>query len=159
MTLLPSITAVPVARPAHRRCASTRAQAGFVSLYVAVITMGLLALAGLVIDGGNALAARERAADSAGQAARAGADALNLTALRTGGPPVASTAGATRAADAVLADGHVTGTVTVHGQAVTVTVVVHQPTSILSAVGLTSITGTATATATSVRGTTSGSTR
>lgn len=134
------------------------ADGGYVSFYVVVITLGLLAMAGLVIDGGNAIAARERAADTAGQAARAGADALNPTTLRTGGVPAASTTSATQAADVVLADGHVTGTVTVHGQDVTVTVVVHQPTTILSAVGLDTISGTATATATSLRGTTSGST-
>ena len=47
---------------------------------------------------------------------------------------------------------------TVDGDQVTVTVVVHQPTTILSAVGVNQITGTATASATALRGTTTGGT-
>lgn len=146
-----------------RRAAACRFQAirqtdecGFVSLYVVAITVGLVALAGLVIDGGKALAAREKAADTAQQAARAGADALSPDSLRNPGPLAASPAGATRAADAVLATGGLTGTVSVDGDNVTVSVVVHEATAILSAVGVNQITGTATASATALRGTTTG---
>ena len=131
---------------------------GFVSLYVVAITVGLVALAGLVIDGGNALAAREKAADTAQQAARAGADALSPDSLRNPGALSATPAGATQAANQVLSTGGVTGTVSVDGDQVTVTVVVHQATTILSAVGVNQITGTATASATALRGTTTGGT-
>lgn len=136
-----------------------RAEAGFVSLYVVVITVGLLAMAGLVIDGGNAIAAREQATDAAQQASRAGADALSPDSLR-GSPTglTASPAAAQAAANRVLAAAGVTGTVTVAvaGDSVTVTVVVHKSTTILSAVGVTDISGTATATATALHGTTTG---
>ena len=47
-----------------------------------VSAVALFALAGLVLDGGAALAAHGRAADVAQQAARAGADALDETSLR-----------------------------------------------------------------------------
>ena len=137
--------------------AREQAEAGFVSLYVVVITVGLLAMAGLVIDGGNALAAREQAADAAQQASRAGADALSPESLR--GSPNRLTAtppSAQAAANKVLKAAGVTGTVSVEGDNVTVTVVVHKSTTILSAVGVTDISGTATATATALHGTTTG---
>lgn len=145
----------------RRRLALLRgqAEAGFVSLYVVVIALGLLAMAGLVIDGGNALAAREQAADAAQQASRAGADALSPSSLR-GNPAglTATPAAAQAAADRVLAAAGVNGTVTVGvaGDSVTVTVVVHKSTTILSAVGVSDISGTATATATALSGTTAG---
>lgn len=134
-----------------------RAEAGFVSLYVVVITVGLLAMAGLVIDGGNALAAREQATDVAQQAARAGADALTPQSLR-GSPTglTASPATAQAAANRVLDTAGVTGTVNVDGNNVTVTAVVHKDTTILSAFGVGPIKGKATSTATALHGTTTG---
>ena len=146
-------------RSAQARSTQVRGQsdAGFMSLYVVVITVGLLAMAGLVIDGGNALAAREQAADVAQQAARAGADALTPESLR-GNPTglTASPAAAQAAANRVLDAAHVAGTVRVDGDNVTVKVVVHQNTTILSAFGVGPIEGKATATATAVTGTTGG---
>jgi Flp pilus assembly protein TadG len=132
-------------------------EAGFVSLYVVVITVGLLAMAGLVIDGGNALAAREKATDVAQQAARAGADALSPDSLR-GSPTglTASPAAAQAAANRVLDTAAVTGTVSVDGDNVTVTVIVHKNTTILSAFGVGPIEGKATSTATALYGTTTG---
>lgn len=132
-----------------------QAEAGFVSLYVVVITVGLLAMAGLVIDGGNALAAREQATDVAQQAARAGADALSPESLR-GSPTglTASPAAAQAAANRVLDTAGVTGTVEVDGADVSVTVVVHKDTTILSAFGVGPIKGKATSTATVLHGTT-----
>jgi Flp pilus assembly protein TadG len=141
-------------RRAHLR---GQAEAGFVSLYVVVITVGLLAMAGLVIDGGNALAAREQATDVAQQAARAGADALSPESLR-GSPTglTASPAAAQAAANRVLDTAGVTGTVRVDGADVSVTVVVHKDTTILSAFGVGPIKGKATSTATALHGTTTG---
>ena len=49
-----------------------------------LFTVALLAIAGLVIDGGYALGAKREAMNNAEQAARAGADALNQGALRDG---------------------------------------------------------------------------
>ena len=87
------------------------------------MTVALVLLAGLVLDGGAALTAHGTAADTAQQAARAGADALDDTSLRTTTPARLTTnPGAARAAaQAVLAAADVTGDVTVIGTTVTVT--------------------------------------
>ena len=60
---------------------SQQRERGSMALVLAILTVGMLAMAGLVIDGGAALAARGRAADVAQQAARAGADALPAACL------------------------------------------------------------------------------
>jgi Flp pilus assembly protein TadG len=126
---------------------------GSISLYFAIITIAALVMAGLVIDGGAALSTRERAADLATQAARAGAGALTPTSLR--GLPTglqADPAAATRAAEAILTDGGATGQVTVSGATVTVTADVPRHTVILSAVGLDNISQSGTASATPIVG-------
>jgi Flp pilus assembly protein TadG len=136
------------------RCDEDRSEDGSISLYFAIVTVAALMMAGLVVDGGAALATRERAADLATQAARAGATALTPASLRglTGGLQ-ADPAAATRAADAILADAGATGRVVVAGATVTVTVRVPRHTVILSAVGLDDISQSASATATAVAGT------
>jgi len=127
-----------------RRCG----EAGSIALYFAMITVAAFAVAGLVVDGGAALATRERAADLATQAARAGANALSPATLH--GPPsglAANPAAADRAAHAVLADGGATGTVLVDGDHVTVTAHLARHTVLMSAVGWNDITESATVTA------------
>jgi Flp pilus assembly protein TadG len=132
--------------------------AGTISLYMALFVVALLAMAGLVLDGGAAIAARGRAADLAEQAARAGADALSPSSLRGPTPnalaidPVA----ARTAANRVLTLGGATGEVRVSGLDVTVTAHVERHAVILSALGVNDLTGTATSTATVVYGTTTG---
>jgi Flp pilus assembly protein TadG len=61
-----------------------RADRGTLSLFVVLFTPVVVLLAGLLVDGGIAINARERAADVAQQAARAGANDLNVAALRSG---------------------------------------------------------------------------
>ncbi|MBE1533722.1 TadE/TadG family type IV pilus assembly protein [Actinomadura algeriensis] len=61
---------------------------GTVSLYVVLFTPVVFLLAGLLVDGGLAIHARQRAADMAEQAARAGANEIDLDALRASGDPV-----------------------------------------------------------------------
>jgi putative Flp pilus-assembly TadE/G-like protein len=60
------------------------ADRGSVTILVLFFTIMALALASLLVDVGNALNARERAADIAEQAARAGANDINVAALRAG---------------------------------------------------------------------------
>ncbi|WP_367186737.1 Tad domain-containing protein, partial [Sporichthya sp.] len=55
--------------------AARRSDEGSITPFVVVITAALLAMGGLVVDGGFALAARQDATATAEQAARAGADA------------------------------------------------------------------------------------
>jgi len=126
---------------------------GSISLYFAIIAIAALAMAGMVIDGGAALATRERAADLATQAARAGANALAPPSLRgLPGDLHADPAAAQVAANRVLSAGGATGDVTVGGDTVTVKATVHKHTVILSAVGLTDISQSASASATAIYG-------
>lgn len=55
---------------------------GSLSLFAVIFTLVVLMLAGLVYDGGLAIAARQRAADVAESAARAGANAIDVEAFR-----------------------------------------------------------------------------
>src|SRR5438874_13696256 len=56
---------------------------GQVTPFVVILTIALIAFAGLVLDAGMALSAKVQALDAAQAAARAGAQQLNLTAYRT----------------------------------------------------------------------------
>lgn len=58
---------------------------GSLSIYVAFLAPAVLALSGLVVDGGGALVAKQRAGDQAEQAARAGANAINVEEIRGSG--------------------------------------------------------------------------
>jgi len=62
-----------------------RQQSGQVTVFVAIFMVALIGLAGLVIDGGVALAARRRALNEAQAAARAGAEALDADLYRRTG--------------------------------------------------------------------------
>lgn len=126
---------------------------GSISLYFAIITIAALAMAGLVLDGGAALAAREKAADLATQAARAGANALAPASLRgEPGDLRADPAAARQAVDELLNAAGAHGKTTVSGDTVAVKVTVPKHTVILSAVGVDDISQTASARATAVYG-------
>jgi Flp pilus assembly protein TadG len=131
---------------------------GSVALYLALFAVAMIALAGLVIDGGASLAARGRAHDVAAQAARAGADALNSQSLHATSPDslAIDPTAARVAAQSYLRAGQATGTVSVTAQDVTVTAHVPRRALILSAFGISDVSGTATATATLVTGPTGG---
>ena len=60
-------------------------EAGMVTAFVVILTLALLAMAGLVTDGGLALAAKVRAIDDAQAAARAGAQAIDIPLYRQTG--------------------------------------------------------------------------
>lgn len=126
------------------RLAADRGSATVWALGVVVV---LTLLSGAVLDGGNAMAARVQALDVAQQAARAGANQLDLAALRAQGVVRLDPAAARTAAGAFLADAGATGTVTATAAQVTVSVTRSQPTLILQAVGVDAISMTATATA------------
>ncbi|MCD9199263.1 TadE/TadG family type IV pilus assembly protein [Aeromicrobium wangtongii] len=64
---------------------STRSEKGSASIFVIGMSLVLLVCAGLVVDGGLAINARMRVADDAEQAARVGADSIDVTELRSGG--------------------------------------------------------------------------
>ena len=104
---------------------------GSISAFVAVIALGLVMVAGLAFDGGQILAAQAAARDLAANAARAGAQQIDLDALRSDGVGVLDPEQAASAANAYLAIHGVNGTVTVDGPDLTVTVYVRAEMRIL----------------------------
>ena len=131
---------------------SVRSDSGQVTVFVVGITAALLLLAGLVVDGGDVLAARSMAMGNAQAAARAGAQAISLSAYRSSGQVLLDPAAAENAAAAYLRGVGETGTVSVSGDTVTVTVRLSQPLATLSVVGVPSVTVTGTGTAVPVLG-------
>ena len=113
-----------------------RADDGQVTAFVVVLTAAVLALAGLVLDGGRALAAAVRATGQAEAAARAGAQAVDLAAYRLDGTLRLEPAHATEAAHGHLADEGAAGTVAISGDTVTVTVTANEPTQLLGLIGI-----------------------
>lgn len=76
---------------------------GTIAMYTVLFTPVVLLLAGLLVDGGLAIHARQRAADMAEQAARAGANQIDDAALRETGDPVLDPGRARAAACDLLA--------------------------------------------------------
>ncbi len=124
-------------------------EAGMVTAFVVIFTVALLVMAGLVLDGGLALSAKVRAIDDAQAAARAGAQAINIALYRSTGQITLDPAEASADAEQYLAQAGQSGTVTVNGDQVTVTITVTQPTQLLPLAGIHHLTvsGSGTATA------------
>jgi len=80
----------PPARRRRRGSAAVRARAerGSVTVFVVVFAIAVVFLLALILDGGVAMNAKQRAADIAGQAARAAADTINVAYLRNTGVAV-----------------------------------------------------------------------
>lgn len=110
---------------------------GSVTLFAAVLTLALLVVAGLVIDGGARLAAARQAEGIAEEAARAGADQLDLAALRATGSIHVDPRGAIAAADAYLAAAGYSGRAWLASPTrLTVTVTLGRATLLLGLIGL-----------------------
>lgn len=134
---------------ATRWCAvRARRETGFATVFTITVFVTLLLFAGLVLDGGLALSGKVTALDEAQQAARAGAQALDLGVFRASGATTLNSQAAIAAAQGYLAHTGDSGTVQVTGETVTVSVTHAQHTQLLSLAGLNTITVHATATAT-----------
>lgn len=95
---------------------------GAVSIFIAVLGVAFLMVAGLAVDGGRKLGALSEARDIADNAARAGAQHIDTDAYRSSGIAYLDPGPATQAAaDYLAAIGH-SGTITVTGDTATVTV-------------------------------------
>lgn len=131
-----------------------RDDSGAAAVILVLLTPVFFALAGLVLDGGRAIAARQRAADIAEQAARAGVDALDVATLRaTGTDRIDADAARAAACRYVTTAAPDAGcTVQVAADAVTVVVTSRTPTVLLGLVGVNSLHAAATATAAPVIG-------
>lgn len=136
--------APPWMRRLVRRCGD---DSGQVTPFVVVLTVALIAVAGLVLDGGMALSTKSQALDLAEAAARAGAQQLDLAVYRTAGSARLDPDRAVTAARGWLSRAHAQGSVSATTASVTVTVTANADTQLLSLVGLGDLPVSATATA------------
>ena len=136
----------------HRLRTRLGGEDGMVTAFVVIFTLALLAMAGLVFDGGLALSAKVRAIDDAQAAARAGAQAIDIPLYRQSGRITLDSAHAVADAQGFLAAAGEHGSVTVTGETVSVTVTITQPTQILSVVGVDQLTVTGAGSATAEQG-------
>ena len=118
-------------------------EAGSTSVFAICVAAVLMLLAGLCIDGGRVLNTRATLADTAEQAARAGAQRVQVGELRRSGAVVFDAREARAAATAYLSSAGGTGAagsdVTTTGNTVTVTMEKDVPTFMLSLVGLSTV--------------------
>lgn len=141
-------------RASRTRWSRARDERGQVTAMVAVLAVALLALGALVFDGGQILTARREANNLARQAARAGAQQLDVAQARTGTFTLDAAAAETAARDYLAGEGLTPSSVRVTGDRVEVTVALTQPTPLLSILGIDERTVTATASARAARGVT-----
>jgi len=120
---------------------------GSISVFFTVLAFGLLALIGLVYDGGLAQAARAEATAIAAEASRAGAAQIDLDYLRATGITRLDPVAAQSAAAAWIAAAGIEGSASATVEEVAVTVTVDHPTEILGLIGIETITVDADATA------------
>jgi hypothetical protein len=113
---------------------------GSVTVFVVVFMVALTAVAGLVFDGGNVLAARQEAANVAASAARAGAQGLDIAGARISGGTPLDAAEAVDRAETYLAQTGYTGTASVHGNEVFVEVTITRHVFLLGLAGRTAVT-------------------
>lgn len=130
-----------------------RDESGVLTAFIAVLAVALLVIVGMAVDCGRAIAAQSLAADEAEQAARAGAGALSIDALRDGQLGLNPSRAIRSAESYTLLTGH-PGTASVSHGVVTVHVVVVVPTTILNIVGVPAITVSASASASDIEGVT-----
>lgn len=114
---------------------------GGVTVFVAVCVIALIGLIGLAVDGGGKMRATERADYIAGEAARAGGQAVDPADAISGQKIVVDPQAAQDAAQTYLRSAGATGTVSVSGDAKTLTVTVtgSYDTAFLSVVGIGSL--------------------
>ncbi|MCU0263288.1 MAG: pilus assembly protein TadG-related protein [Candidatus Nanopelagicales bacterium] len=122
--------------------ATARADDGAVTLFVAIAMVGLLALAGLVVDGGAKVRAVQRADRLAAEAARAAGQAIDLGAVLEGSDVRVDRRAALVAAESHLRAAGVDGSVRVvdGGAGIVVSTTTSAPTVFLGLVGVPSFT-------------------
>jgi Flp pilus assembly protein TadG len=119
-----------------------RDERGQVSAFLVVLLPACLLCVGLVVEGGHGLAAKTRAIGQAQEAARAGAQELDLDTYRATGQVRLNPAHARTAAQTYLRAVGTTGTVTITATTVHVTVTSTVPTELLDLAGIDQLTVT-----------------
>jgi hypothetical protein len=110
---------------------STRDERGSITAFVAVVATALVLVAGMAYDGGQVIAAHNAARNDAERAARAGAQQIDIDHLRATNEPILDATAAEQAAVDFLERSGATGTASVSGASITVTVTAVQPMLIL----------------------------
>lgn len=132
-----------------------KGERGSITLMLLVLSLALIALAGIVMDGGAKLDQAENANAIAQEAARAGAGNVNQANAYASGSFTVDQAQAIAAARQYLASAGYRGTVSAPTpDTIQVTVTVTSPTRVLSIIGIDSMTSTGSATASLVTGVT-----
>lgn len=132
-----------------RKWASLRRQperGDALAVFMVTMAIPMMALIGLVADGGAKLAAINHAGAVAAQAARTAGQQLDTASLLQGSMPAADVLAATAAAEDVMADQGVTGTVQIDGDQITVTTTATSQTFLLSLFGIDTVEGEGSAT-------------
>ena len=137
-----------------RRDRSYSRDRGSLTLMLAALMLVLLALAGLVIDGGRKLDATQKAYAIAQEAARAGAGQVNTSAAYRSGTYKVDIPQALAAARAYLASAGYSGSVSASGNNIRVTVHVTERTEMLSLIGIDTLKSSGSAVASLVSGVT-----
>jgi hypothetical protein len=121
---------------------AVRDEGGAVTLFVAIAMVGLLALAGLVVDGGAKVRAVQRADRVAAEAARAAGQAIDLEAVLEGSDVRVDRRDALVAAESYLQAAGVDGSARVvdGGAAIVVSTTTSAPTVFLGLIGVPSFT-------------------
>ncbi|GAA3242252.1 hypothetical protein GCM10010260_82200 [Streptomyces filipinensis] len=119
----PSLSPAPAAPRRVRR--SLRDDEGGIAIYTAIVTVALLGIIGLAIDGSGKLRATERADSIAMEAARAAGQAIDPATAITGQQIRADPAAAQAAAQAYLARAGTQGSTALSGDGTELTVTVH----------------------------------
>ncbi|BAC67900.1 MULTISPECIES: TadE/TadG family type IV pilus assembly protein [Streptomyces] len=129
---------------------------GGVTVFVAVCVLALIGIIGVAVDGGSKMRATERADYIAGEAARAGGQAIDPAEAISGTAIVVDLQDAQAAAQAYLRSAGATGTVSVSGDGKTLNVNVtgSYDTKFLSVVGIGSLSVTGQGKATLLHGVT-----
>lgn len=123
------------------------AERGAIGVFLAVLVPGLLLIIGLAVDGGAKVAATQRANAIADEAARAGGQALDVSAALTGQVRVDPVAAVAAAQDYLSRNG-VQGTVTVvDADTLQVSTTLSEPTTFLGLIGISTLTVEGTGTA------------
>jgi Flp pilus assembly protein TadG len=120
---------------------------GSLTLMLVALSLMLLALAGLVIDGGRKLNESQTAYAVAQEAARAGAGVVNTSLAYRSGTYSVDVPQARAAAQAYLTSAGYIGSVSASGNSIKVTVTISEPTAVLSLIGIDSLTSEGTAVA------------
>lgn len=120
---------------------------GAVTLFVAIAVVGLMAMLGLVVDGGGKIRAVQRADRLAAEAARAAGQAVDARSVLSGEVIRVDRTAALAAAQQYLsaADAHGRAEISPDGRAITVTTEATVPTVFLGLVGVPQLTVTGTA--------------